>query len=114
MFCPKFQDGYHDKSWFFVKDYAHYFFRLGFGNDYVSFFVRKYGMKQFKLGRKAFCFALQTMDAFDLLITGCNHFIVGKHSLSFNNVMFIINKFTHFVEQTSGSKTVYHSDAIPE
>ena len=74
--------------------------RPDFWIDYVCFFVWLYGLKQFKL----FHFAFLTMDASDLLITGHNHILLSKHSLSLNNVMFTLTSTqtsTHFVEQTS-------------
>ena len=52
-----------------------------------------------------FCFALDPMDAFELQITVCSHFLLSKRSLSFNNVMFTLTSAqssARFVEEASG------------
>ena len=52
-----------------------------------------------------FCFDFQPMGGLDLLVTGRSHFLLGKHSLSFNNVMITLTSAcwsTGIVELTSG------------
>ena len=53
-----------------------------------------------------FRFAFQTLDAFELLITGHSHFLLSKHLLLFSNVLFTLTSAgssNGFVEQTFGS-----------